>query len=241
VTTEITDDAIVTGIIPYGEADLVVKLFTREHGRRTAFARAARKSKKRFGGSLTAFATGTAVLRTRRGRDLPLLASFEAGPALFGLAEPEVYGRAAYIVELTDRLLPEAEPETTVYAWLSAALEHLARLGADPRLLRAYELQLLLATGYLPDLDTASDLEDEPPVAIDPASGALVAEPGEGALPFGPEVRSATRALLDAQPTALPDLDEPTLRAVGRLFAVHLRRMEIRDLKSVAFLRSLSR
>ena len=232
-----TDDAIVTGLVPYSEADLVVRLFGRERGRFSAFARSARRSKKRFGGSLATLAIGRAELRA--GKGMVTLTGFDASPALFGLAEPEVYGRAAYLVEVTERLLPEAEPAPELFGWLAGALEHLGRLGSNAALLRAYELQLLKATGYLPDLDTASDLEDEVPVALEPRTGALVAEPSEHAIGFGERARALTKRLLESGPHALPEADAETLRVVSRLFATHLRRMGTSDLKSLAFLKQL--
>ena len=45
----ITTPAIVLRTVDYGEADRVVTLFTREHGKLSALARGARKSVKRFG------------------------------------------------------------------------------------------------------------------------------------------------------------------------------------------------
>ena len=231
------DDAIITGLIPYGEADVVVRLFGRTRGRMAAFARGARRSKKRFGGSLAVLAVGTAELR--RGKGMTTLADFEASPALFGLAEPSVLGRASYLVELTDRLLPEEEASPALFGWLAGALERLGRLGSSAALLRAYELQLLRTTGYLPDLDVASDLEDEVPVALEPSTGALVAEPSEHAVAFPARARQLAKELLAAKPHELPMSDDGELKVVSRLFATHLRRMNVGDLKSLAFLKQL--
>ena len=47
--------AILLASVPFGEADRVVTLFTRSHGKVSAMARSARKSRTRFGASLSLF------------------------------------------------------------------------------------------------------------------------------------------------------------------------------------------
>jgi DNA repair protein RecO (recombination protein O) len=228
------DELLVAQLVPYGDSDVVVRFLSRQRGRGAAFARGARRSKKRFAGSLQVLARGTATLRERRGADMPALESFEAEPDLFALAaDPDRYGRAAYLVEVTLQLLPEAEPAPEVYDALCAALGLIGAGRGDARLLRAYELKLLAWTGYLPDLTEAGDWLDGP-------SGELVVDHTPGGVPFGPPARTLARALIAAQLDALPTADDDELRVVGRLFAAHLRRMGVRDLKSVAFLRSIS-
>lgn len=235
-----SDEVIVTGLVPYGESDLVVRLFARERGRIGAFARGARRSKRRFAGALQVLATGTASLKARRGSELFQLESLEPDPGLLALArDPEAWGRASYLVEIVEKLLPEAEPSPALFRWLREAFALLAEGRGDARLLRAFELKLLGETGYLPDLSTSSDVPGRPPVAVDPVSGELVALSGPGRVPFPPEAQRAAEALLVADLATPPDVDDETLKAVGRLFAVHLRRMGITELNSVAFLKNL--
>ena len=47
-----SDEALVLSTVDFGEADRIVTLFTRGHGRLSAFAAGARKSKRRFAGAL---------------------------------------------------------------------------------------------------------------------------------------------------------------------------------------------
>jgi len=67
-----SDEAVVLGTVDFGEADRIVTLFTRNHGRLSAFAAGARKSKRRFAGALEAGTHLTARLVTPRG-DTPRL------------------------------------------------------------------------------------------------------------------------------------------------------------------------
>ena len=234
MTETYVDELVVAALVEYGDTDLVVRFVSRGGGRGSAFARAARRSKKRFAGSLQVLARGRATLRPRRGGALPSLETFEATPDLFGFAvDPKRYGRGCYVVEVTERLLPEAESTPDIYDTLTSALALISDGRADARLLRAYELKLLSLTGYLPDLSEEGDW-------LDGATGALSETQGPGTVPFEREARLAARALVGAPLGAAPEIADQTLRVVGRLFASHLRRMEVRDLKSVAFLKSIA-
>jgi len=213
------DDAIVTAVVVYGESDLVVRLFARTRGRVGAFARKARASRKRFPG-LAAPARGSASLAERgNGAELLELKEMDIDPAVLGLARDlRALGHASYLCELVERMLPEHEPAPEVFAFVDEALDRIARVGPSAALLRAVELKLLLHTGYLPDL---ADSE----------------APHEG---LADDARAAAQRLVDAELGALPDVDEPTLRAVSRVFAAHLRRQGGPPLKSVQFLASLA-
>lgn len=235
-----SDDAFVLGLVPYGEADLVVRLLGRARGRVSAFARGARSSKRRFAGGLSPLSFGRAELRPRRGTELLALEAFEPDGRFFGLSEePGRYGRAAYLAEVTERLVPEEEPVPALFDLLVVALARLSSGHADARLLRGYELKLLEETGYLPDLTSATDAPDEAPLLLDTRSGALVAHDKPGTVPFPPRAQEAALALLTAPLDEPPVVEGEVLREVARLFACHLRLMDIRDLRSVAFLRSI--
>lgn len=227
------------GLVPYGDSDLVVRLFTREGGRVRAFARGARSSKKRFAGGLSPLSFGRAELSRRRGSELLALAGFEPEARFFGLAEdPGRYGRAAYLAEVTERLIPEEEPVSELFELLVVAISRLAAGLLDPRLLRGFELKLLEETGYLPDLTQAGS-PAHAPMLLDTRTGALVMQDGPGTVPFPARAQEAALALLSAPFDEPPVVEDEVLREVARLFACHLRLMDVRDLRSVAFLRSL--
>lgn len=232
---ELKDEVVVTGLVPYGDADLVVHLFTREAGRLGAFARGGQKSRRRFPG-LGAPSLGRALLRERRAAELWELVELDVDPAILGLAaDPRALGHGAYLVELCERLLPEAEPSPEVFALTAAAVRGVASHGARTVRLRAFELQLLRHLGWLPDLHELAG----PAVAWDPEGGRLLDRALPGAVPFPEEARQAALVLLAAPLDQLPDVDAGTLRAVSRLFGATLARHVQRPLKSVGFLRSL--
>ncbi|MBI1946977.1 MAG: DNA repair protein RecO [Deltaproteobacteria bacterium] len=231
---ELRDDVVVCGLVPYGDADLVVRLLVREQGRLGAFARGAKRSRRRFP-ALSAPALGRAALRERRASELWELTELDVDPVVLGLAaDVRALGHAAYLTELCERLLPEAEPNPDVFELLASALRGVAIRGARTELLRAFELQLLRQLGWLPELHIEGAA-----TAYDVEAGRLVTTSRAGAVPFSEAARAAALALLAAPLDALPAFDADTLRGVSRLFGATWARHVGRPLKSAAFLRSL--
>ena len=57
----------------YGDYDVIVSLMTRDHGKRTLIAKAAKKSMKRFSGLLEPFAALQIVFRLGKGKGMSVL------------------------------------------------------------------------------------------------------------------------------------------------------------------------
>lgn len=231
------DDAIVLSVVPYGDDDIVARLFLRGGGRVSAFARAARKSRRRFAAGVQPFSMGGVTLKERRGDAMLSLEAGSLSPILLAhVVEPVVLGRATYLCELIERLLPEGEPHLAVFDDVTRAIGALPF--SDARLLRAFELRLLRETGTLPDL---SPLGGGPVVAFDPVDARLLPHATTRTVPFTDSAARAAVALLEAALPRVPEIDDETLRVVGRIFAAHLRRHGGAPLKSIAFLRALAR
>ena len=75
--TLIVSEAIVLHAFDYLESSRIVRMVTRDAGMRSAIAKGARKSRRRFGSGLDLFAQGTAYLHTKAGRELDILSGFE--------------------------------------------------------------------------------------------------------------------------------------------------------------------
>jgi DNA repair protein RecO (recombination protein O) len=73
----LVSEAIVLHAFDYLESSRIIRLVTRDAGLRSALARGARKSRRRFGSGLDLFAQGTAYVHTKPGRDLDILSGFE--------------------------------------------------------------------------------------------------------------------------------------------------------------------
>jgi len=168
--------AIVLRAVDYGEADRVITLLSRERGKVTAFARAARASRRRFGGGLEPFTLVAAELRERQGADLLGLESVSPlrphGAIRGDLAR---IACASYAAELARELVRDHEPHEELFELLLAYLGVLDRSAARPATLRAFELGALRAAGLAPRLDACArcggPLPARGPVRFDPAHG----------------------------------------------------------------------
>jgi DNA repair protein RecO (recombination protein O) len=225
--------------VDYGEADRVITLLTREHGRISTIARAARKSKRRFAGALEGFAILSVDLSLGRGA----LARLESArvtkifPRLLG--DLSALEGAGALLRLARDLLPERMPEPDVFDTLVEAFERL-EAGAAARPLRlAAEGRLLAQTGYAPMLGACVSCGREPLAAqlvlFDAVRGGVMCRACGGAPERMPAaVRAGLQRALDGAPLdAIPELQAPdTLHRAERLlsqFIAHLLQAEQRS------------
>jgi DNA repair protein RecO (recombination protein O) len=145
-------EAIVLRTYPLREADLLVTLFTRAEGKVHGVARAAKKSRRRFGGALEPLTYVRAHYEDRERRELSRLDSCEVLES--PLASEVSYPRAvalAHVAELLDELLPDREPNDAVFRLALAVLAGLR--GSNVWLPVTYiELWMTRLMGYLPEL-----------------------------------------------------------------------------------------
>jgi len=145
-------EAIVLRTYPLREADLLVTLFTRLEGKVRGVARAAKKSKRRFGGALEPLTVVKAYYEDRERQELARLDSCEVLDS--PLATQVSYPRAValgHVAELLDELLPDREANDAIFR---LALSVLGRLrGCDVWLPVTYfELWMTRLVGFLPEL-----------------------------------------------------------------------------------------
>ena len=150
-------EAIVLRTWPFLEADLLVSLFTRDHGRLKGVARHALRSRRRFGGALEPMTYVRAHWTQRPGRglaadsDLVRLDSFEVLSS--PLSAKVDYARLAALELLAEVLdeLPEGAADDPVFR---LALTVLAALeSGTPALPNAYFcLWMNRLMGWMPDL-----------------------------------------------------------------------------------------
>lgn len=139
-----------------GDSDLIVSLLSPQTGRFDAHARAARKSKTRFGsGLLRPFVELEVTVAPPRKGQLPQLQSAAMLRDLLGGAPsyPQLCV-ASYANELAAQAAQPGHADAPLYAWLCAAVTACA-LAAEatlPRLIAAVLAGFLGATGLLPDL-----------------------------------------------------------------------------------------
>ncbi|MBI4819719.1 MAG: DNA repair protein RecO [Deltaproteobacteria bacterium] len=199
-------EALVVGSIEYGESDRIVRLLTRE-GRISAFAHGAKRSTRRFGGALEPFSTVRVELDSRRDGLSTLSSALVVRPRLALTSELDRLALASYVVELALLMTPEAAPSTEVFEHVESALETLMSRPASITFRVAYELMLLSAVGYRPELKRCArcdaELSENP--WVDLLEGGALCELHRRGRKIGPKTIAWMRAVLDAEisdPTA---------------------------------------
>src|SRR5512138_3848917 len=171
--------AIVLRTVDTGESDRVVTLLSRERGKVAAFARGARASRRRFGGSLEPFTLLAAEVRERSGSELLGLDSVTPLDAFGGIrGDLARIACAGYAAELARELVRDHEPHDDLFDLLAAYLASLDAGPARPAALRAFELGALRAAGLSPRLDACArcggPLAADRRAPFDPAQGGVL-------------------------------------------------------------------
>jgi DNA repair protein RecO (recombination protein O) len=176
----IRTDAVVLHVFDYLETSRIFRLATRDAGVQSVLARGARRSKSRYGTALDLFASGTAEIYVKSGRDLQTLASFDVTRSRRTLAaDLERFTAASAIAELTTRFAT-GEAHAELYEALVATLDAIgdaqARASVDAALGGAW--QLVAQMGFAPTLDVCaschSALPDDAAASFShPAGGVL--------------------------------------------------------------------
>src|SRR5271167_4591892 len=127
----LTSEAVVLRTWPVHEADLIVSFFTRDYGRLKGMAKAALKSRKRFGGALEPMTLARAWFAEKPRQELVRLDQLEIVRS--PLSAPVDQARMSvlsFYAELLDEALPERDPQEAVFRLLVSVLEqtHVAPL-----------------------------------------------------------------------------------------------------------------
>jgi len=145
-------EAIVLRAYPLRESDLLVTLFTRLEGKVKGVARAAKKSKRRFGGALEPLTYVRAFYDDRERQELARLDSCEVIES--PMASEVTYERSvalAHVAELLDQLMPDREASDAVFRLSLAVIGELR--GSDLWMpLTYFELWMTRLMGFLPEL-----------------------------------------------------------------------------------------
>ena len=149
--------AIVLRHADWGEADRLVTIYTREHGKLRAVAKGARKITSRKAGHLEPFTQ--VKLQLSRGRDLFIVTQADTLEAYLPLRESLMLtGYASYLVELLDRFVYEDEsPNPSLFRLLADSLKRLADHTDTWLTVRYYEMRLLDYLGFRPQLFSCSN------------------------------------------------------------------------------------
>jgi DNA repair protein RecO (recombination protein O) len=149
-------EAIFLRSVDFGESDRIVHLLTAESGRLTAIAKGARRSAKRFPGTLDLFNhLRVQVERPRRSGLARLEQARLLCPFLELRNQTGRFALGCYLMELIDRLAPEGGSPAEMrrlFQFSLSTLRALCRTTAGPGLRILLELRALDALGLRPEL-----------------------------------------------------------------------------------------
>ena len=208
------DEGVVLRTAKLGEADRIVWLFTRRHGKVRAVAKGIRRARSRFGARLEPFMRADVLINTGRSLDVVSQAETIAAYADRIVADYASYTAASAIVETADRIVAaEREPAGDQYRLLIAALAALSRgMHRGEAVGDSYVLRALALAGWSPRLASCVVCGRAGDRAL---PGAYFSVPAGGlmcAVDHTPESRLLQPGVLD-QLRALVDGDWETLDA----------------------------
>ena len=157
------DRGVVLRTYKLGEADRIVVVLTRSHGKVRAVAKGVRKTKSRFGGRLEPVSHVDLLLYEGRG-DLDIVSQAETVDAFRPLRDDlDRLGRAVSMLEAADQLGLEREANPRLYDMLVGALRTLSERDA-PLVVPGFLLKALALEGFRPQVEACVACGDEGPL-----------------------------------------------------------------------------
>ena len=148
----LTSEAVVLRTWPVHESDLIVSFFTRDYGRMKGVAKAALKSRKRFGGALEPMTLARAWFAERPRQELVRLDQLEiVRSPMAAPVDPVRLTALSFYAELLDEVLPEHDPQETVFRLLVSVLEQ-TTVEQSWMPLTYFSLWMTRLIGLLPDI-----------------------------------------------------------------------------------------
>jgi DNA repair protein RecO (recombination protein O) len=231
----------------FGEADRILTLYSRQHGKLRAIAKGARRPLSRLGPHLEFFSHVRLMLA--RGRDLDVVTGAETENAHLSIrADLDAYGHASHMVEILSRLTEDRQENVAAFDLLASSLRLLAE-GVDPfHVTRHYELVLLGLLGYRPQLYRCVECQGKLDAAPHPFASwmggylcDLCRAHAPGARTASVEAQKYLRALdrggLAA--TVRLEIGEPLRSELEGIMGAYLRHVAERDLGSLRVWREL--
>jgi DNA repair protein RecO (recombination protein O) len=221
-----SDEGIVLGVRRHGEANTILELMTRTHGRHLGLVRGGAGSRMR-----PVLQPGNAVSVVWRARLDEHLGHYAVEPlrlraAAFLDSAHAIYG-VNHIAALV-RLLPERDPHPAIHAALDAVLEQIESAATMAELVMRFELQLLSELGFGLDLSQCAATGSHADlVYVSPKSGRAVSRAaGE---PWRDKLLRLPAFLAD--PDAAPTTDD---LAAGFALTGHFLTVHVLDSRGAA-------
>jgi DNA repair protein RecO (recombination protein O) len=211
------DEGVVLRTYKLGEADRIIVLCTRHHGKVRAVAKGVRKTKSKFGSRLEPMSH--IALQLYEGRDLDIVTQVESIDHFRAIRDDlDRITRASTMLEVVDQISQEGSVNPRLYQMLIGGLRALAAHNG-PLVAPAFLWKLMALEGYSPLLDACADCgAQESLVAFDLESGGVLCVDHRRGAPISPEALGLMRRILGGQlGGALNEPESPATREVDHL------------------------
>jgi len=231
------DQAVVLRSWKLGEADRIVSLHTRDHGKVRGVAKGVRRTKSKFGARLEPLSHVSVQLYRGKG-ELDTITQVETIDRFVHLRDdPDRFARGEAMLEAVDQVAQDREPDPRLHVMLTRGLATLDREDS-PLVVAAFFLKLLAHEGLQPQLDACVSCGADGPIeAFDLHEGGVLCGDCRRGRPLSPEALALLRRILGGGLAGV--LAEPVGPATGEvdLLAVALIEHHLeRRLRSVAVL-----
>jgi DNA repair protein RecO (recombination protein O) len=230
------DEGIVLRTHKLGEADRIVSILTRGHGKVRAVAKGVRKTSSRFGARLEP-PTHLSLL-FYEGRELDVVTQAETIDHFRAIRDDlDRLTRAVALLEASDQLTLEREPNADLHRMLLGALRTLATHDS-PLVVPAFFLKALALEGFRPEVDACVECgTPDALVAFDVADGGTRCQAHRRGQALSLEALELARDVLGGRlAAALEHPASPVTREVEHLATRCLEHHLERRLRSMAVL-----
>ena len=214
--TSIRTEALILRSVDFGESDRILHLLVPEIGRLPVIAKGARRSVRRFSGTLDLFNHVKIQVDLRRPTVLARLDQASLiDPFLAMRSETARFALGCYLLELFDRLAPErgVRADTQrLFSFALGALRMVSERAPDLRLRTLIELRALDALGLRPEFSRCVRCGSTPP--------------GRGPVGFHVADGGVVCDRCCAQLDGIPRVQRGTLRALERGLCLDLERLD---------------
>jgi DNA repair protein RecO (recombination protein O) len=181
---QIQSEAVLLRCVDFGESDRILHFLTSDRGRLTAIAKGARRSRRRFPGTLDVFNRLEIEGRLKPRASMAFLEQARLVDAFLGIrTDAARYALASFLAEMLDRLSPEGLRGAEAERLYAFAVESLGLIGAvrpNATLRVLLELRALDALGLRPEFGRCVRCGRVPGANVDPDHGVSFLVPDGG-------------------------------------------------------------
>lgn len=190
------DHAVVLRTMRLGEADRIVTLVTRDHGKVRAVVKGVRRTTSKFGGRVEPVVHMAAQLWRGRG-DLDTVTQVEVIDAFAAIrSDLDRLAKAYTVMEVADAVVQERHPSPRLFDMVVGALRVLEDT-APALVVPAFLLKVLVVEGAAPELGACVACGSEGPLqAFDPTEGGALCRVCRRGRPLSAEALALARAVV---------------------------------------------